>query len=1194
MKIRAFGIDQALLQLRTLGYKDGERVWIRLIAGKGFDVQEDKLYPFDGYLALTEERFSFTRLYPQSQGGNEKFTKLDGYSYLLEQNQRGYGVYLVVNAGGRKDLEIDRCPALFYECDRLTKDEQWRKINDFPCSPSLVVDTRNSLHTYYRTFEEQVEGWRRLQQRLIQQLDSDPAIHNEARLMRLAGFYHQKRGLEPYPVTIQINNANVYSRQQFDELLPSWDESRWSDVKKQVLPEELERRLEQANYRRQQWFDSPQEFPLEICLSKDDRALIANGVGEGDRNRLGYKLAANLLGTADWLSRVGYRYHGEPEMLFDEYCDRCTPPLSHRERDLIWRSASRSNPTPSLPDEAIETCIKAWQWEQLPSSQKQRLKRNHHAPDQKEYEQYIQWEQEREAVENAIASESFLEWLKRKALRLPKSWKRGFGHKRQFENAIVPLPEIIDYDPDAPLPSPKDYESKPAPQFRFKKGERLKLIVALKKVGWRFILDKSATGAGKSHDAGLLQLESGTVWYLDINHRNSSTKSVEENYVDLNPRHEGLFEDERDGKIKRDPNVGQLVKESNCHLANLFNTVRSKGYETDRKEDGDVNPICANCVHHKIRLDVDSERVSQCAASRGLGFGFRSERAQTLAQPRIRAHPDSLPEPTEYNYSGDVCFVEEADRTLAGTKTIEAGKADFDGWVATLSLNAPDLFERLKPLFERLRSYWEGTVDNLTSDQKRFGFNHQSLMAILGQAPDDLQDIISQLQELIPNVADCIEQPDNIPSMGRKWRDAVSFARSYLRREAAANTFENFRNLPANWLVPLLQIWGGERGALRLCHRKLVITCHDARTAEILQQMSLVVALSATDDRLTLAAKLGIDSNQVVTIAQKALPLSNLKVVAVEMAGLGSGDWSDTAIARVKALKEKLQGIQNNIAFYATKRYAEELNINQWWFSHNRGENADIGRAAIAAFGTPYANVGALEDEYRALFGSLDGFDQFYDGSVQNEIIQLCGRQRPHLSPNQTFEVFLVGNYPPESLNFLRELGVQIEYINAFDLCPNAGTETQFTQWKLLESIRQFIQAGKRKLSQAAIAQLLGCSQQNVSQHLKAMGVTLTQIRESIEARLKNHKSPYKDPNRVTCENNSQNWLKDPMWRSWLGLDCWQTIEQVLSPIQTIGWQEFRRNFLDLFPDAIAVQICASLLPLILVDGYFCLETAEN
>lgn len=111
------------------------------------------------------------------------------------------------------------------------------------------------------------------------------------------------------------------------------------------------------------------DVPLYQCLSISDRNLIDNGVGEGSRDDSGAQLTRNLIGTANKLEYLGHHFSGDARQLFDDYCSKCSPPISDKDADRIWKSAEKSNPTPTLTDDALENCVKAWQHNQ--SKQKQ-------------------------------------------------------------------------------------------------------------------------------------------------------------------------------------------------------------------------------------------------------------------------------------------------------------------------------------------------------------------------------------------------------------------------------------------------------------------------------------------------------------------------------------------------------------------------------------------------------------------------------------------------------------------------------------------------------------------------------------------------------------------------------------------------------------------------------------------------------
>ena len=103
-----------------------------------------------------------------------------------------------------------------------------------------------------------------------------------------------------------------------------------------------------------------EEIPLYNCLSLTERGLIDSGAPQGNRNDSGAKLARGLIGVETHLKKEGIRFSGTARQLFDQFCDRCSPPIGSKERETIWRSAEKVNPTATLTENAIENCIKAW------------------------------------------------------------------------------------------------------------------------------------------------------------------------------------------------------------------------------------------------------------------------------------------------------------------------------------------------------------------------------------------------------------------------------------------------------------------------------------------------------------------------------------------------------------------------------------------------------------------------------------------------------------------------------------------------------------------------------------------------------------------------------------------------------------------------------------------------------------------
>ena len=102
------------------------------------------------------------------------------------------------------------------------------------------------------------------------------------------------------------------------------------------------------------------KVPLRACLGRKNRKLIDDGAPEGNRDNAGAALARDLIGTANYLTSIGQAFDGNARELLETFCSRCTPPLTGKECDRLWRSATKSNPTPCLSPDKIEACIKAW------------------------------------------------------------------------------------------------------------------------------------------------------------------------------------------------------------------------------------------------------------------------------------------------------------------------------------------------------------------------------------------------------------------------------------------------------------------------------------------------------------------------------------------------------------------------------------------------------------------------------------------------------------------------------------------------------------------------------------------------------------------------------------------------------------------------------------------------------------------
>ncbi|RFS27795.1 DUF3987 domain-containing protein [Acinetobacter sp. SWAC5] len=123
------------------------------------------------------------------------------YSLLARNNEQGAGVFVTVNqtdGKGRKTENIIRVRALFVDFDTVNMERVGDLVNlDLP--PNMVIESSKGKHHAYWVLDKNsnipLDQFTALQKRLIAYfLDDgvDKGIHDLPRIMRLAGFKHQK------------------------------------------------------------------------------------------------------------------------------------------------------------------------------------------------------------------------------------------------------------------------------------------------------------------------------------------------------------------------------------------------------------------------------------------------------------------------------------------------------------------------------------------------------------------------------------------------------------------------------------------------------------------------------------------------------------------------------------------------------------------------------------------------------------------------------------------------------------------------------------------------------------------------------------------------------------------------------------------------------------------------------------------
>ncbi len=151
------------------------------------------------------------RLIKQLHGTIEEHLKT-----LTKLNQKGAGIYFTVNETnlkGRTTEHIKRVRAVFIDLDGYPLPKK------FELQPHMIVETSpKKYHCYWLCEGIPLISFSLFQQALAFKYNADSKVKDLPRVMRVAGFYHNKR--KPYPVKIiSMIDERPYTRDEIRDTL---------------------------------------------------------------------------------------------------------------------------------------------------------------------------------------------------------------------------------------------------------------------------------------------------------------------------------------------------------------------------------------------------------------------------------------------------------------------------------------------------------------------------------------------------------------------------------------------------------------------------------------------------------------------------------------------------------------------------------------------------------------------------------------------------------------------------------------------------------------------------------------------------------------------------------------------------------------------------------------------------------------
>lgn len=258
---------------------DGKSSELKEYDGTSCDSKENELKGSENSCGRINIRIFSDKKGTGFKGKNLSFNIKDFQSkskVLMAHNEANRGIFFVVNSGGNSDRKINKINAQFFECDTLSLEEQLENISKFPLEPSIIVQTKKSLHVYFLIKNGKVEKFRDIQKKLAKHFNGDGSCINESRVMRVPGFYHCKE--EPVRVKCIKFNPNLFYTQEDLERELSYIESEF------IVNDDNYIRLESyiSNYH-----SDLQESTLlnKENISEDYRKSISEKKSEGRNNK---------------------------------------------------------------------------------------------------------------------------------------------------------------------------------------------------------------------------------------------------------------------------------------------------------------------------------------------------------------------------------------------------------------------------------------------------------------------------------------------------------------------------------------------------------------------------------------------------------------------------------------------------------------------------------------------------------------------------------------------------------------------------------------------------------------------------------------------------------------------------------------------------------------------------------------------
>ncbi|MBE9144907.1 hypothetical protein [Planktothrix mougeotii] len=738
------------------------------------------------------------------------------------------------------------------------------------------------------------------------------------------------------------------------------------------------------------------------------------------------------------------------------------------------------------------------------------------------------------------------------------------------------------------LPMVEEWQQMGCPKIFFNEGQRRKLFAEARERGFKFSLDTTPAGYGKSHESGLINLQTfgidpndkdnkTRIFYLSPDHRNPTTETVEINYVDHEARHPGLNYDYSRTTAMGNPHVVRAKPNqtpdipSNCPETNTFLTVADLGLSVYGGKD---SPICQSCP---LLFN---------------GCTFLENRRHTLTNERlIRADINSISPASD-----DILTLD--DLSLVNTHQISVKIDDILKIVGKLKLRDDErIFKVLHPVLVAVYK----ALQTITTEKHKYGINHRDVMKLMPTI-DELNQLIWELYaddwlkadnvwgtpiwhyEMIngePTATKVIGEDFIAPSLIDLRNECYKIFENYAKFINGLQTPEEKQqaikdNVIPSWLPALIDcLLGNERINLSIDNGKLTITKLSKRHRNIVKNAGFSIFLDATQSKQDLALSLGVSPDEILEVSEVKRPTPNLTIHIID--GLrASKQRRETMQDRIgfaqRAIAKRHQG--QNIGLIDHKSAISEYDAQTvklgYWYRDTRGSNRFLSTQVLTSIGSPIPNLGQVAGEYQTLTGysptpdKLTGhYGAWVKRKIQSELIQCVGRLRAHQRPSEELHCYLVADLDESTISAIRLAYPTATVIteDVYDIAPGAASKGTQTERGIIQALWESMKSGKT-LTIEQVAEAIGKAKSTVTFTLKErLGIGFRDLKKSLVLLLeaiysKTKLSELDDESRWIAEEYLPNIVSDLETGQITPVDV---VSEIITTAKAFGERQFRR-----------------------------------